>query len=102
MLLFVCDRCKFTSPGAEALCQTCGAKVRKEMPVREVLYRMESTQSHSLLTNAWDAVEQIWHQLAIALKNRSPQAGSTELNTGDDKFGKSIHAKLPPEGFARP
>lgn len=41
MLLYECSRCKFRSPESAILCQTCGAKVEKLEPVKEVLYRLQ-------------------------------------------------------------
>jgi hypothetical protein len=38
MLFFLCERCKFKSPGSEARCQTCGARVSKQVAVKEVIY----------------------------------------------------------------
>lgn len=47
MLLYECSRCKFRSPESVILCQTCGAKLAKLEPVKEVLYRL---QDHHQLT----------------------------------------------------
>ncbi len=52
MLLFTCDRCKFRSPGFSALCQTCGAHIRKVDPVKEVLYQLQATKEESIFTRS--------------------------------------------------
>jgi hypothetical protein len=57
MLFFVCERCKFSSPKA-ALCQTCGAKLNKEVPTKEVLYRVQDHHEQSILSRAGEICEQ--------------------------------------------
>jgi hypothetical protein len=47
MLFFVCERCKFSSPKS-ALCHTCGAKLKKESPTREVFYRVQDRHDQSV------------------------------------------------------
>lgn len=48
MLLYICDRCKFTTPGSEQLCQTCGARFKKDEAVKEVLYRINEKESQGI------------------------------------------------------
>jgi hypothetical protein len=56
MLFFVCERCKFSSPKS-ALCQTCGAKLKKEVAIREVLYRVQDQHEQNALYRTGEIFE---------------------------------------------
>jgi hypothetical protein len=69
MLFFVCERCKFSSPKS-ALCHTCGAKPKKEVPTREVLYRVQDhnpsvlVRTGEICAQAGDWVVATWEHFA--------------------------------------
>jgi hypothetical protein len=81
MLLYVCERCKFSSPKS-ALCHTCGAKLKKESPSREVLYRVQDLHEDSFAARTADVAEsaetwfvQLWSQLMKKKEELSKPVG---------------------------
>ena len=96
MLLFVCDRCKFSSPGYASLCQTCGAKLTKDEPVREVVYRVASAHPAGFFSNARETGAQIWELGLNIIKSKSKTI--SEKN----KPRPAVDVSLPSKGFARP
>jgi hypothetical protein len=75
MLFFLCQRCKFKSPGSEALCQTCGAHVDKSVAVKEVIYYSGPIRQPSRLQSFHDVFAKAGQYLYSAFQWLGPVPG---------------------------
>ncbi len=98
MLLFVCDNCKFSSPGTYELCQTCGARLSKSEPVKEIVYSLESTHQESFLASAWTMAERC---VQVASRWFQVPTGETTVDEGKQPLTKAVRVSMPPKTVPR-